>query len=107
MILEMEGFKPLNADNGQKGLELARKEKPDLILCDITMPAMDGYELAVRLRAQLGDGTCRLIALTGYGQEADRARSQQAGFEIHLVKPVDVARLTALVDAHAAPQIGA
>jgi CheY-like chemotaxis protein len=58
---------------------------------------MDGYEVALRLREQQGAGRVHLIAMTGYGQEADRRRSQDAGFDHHLVKPVDLARLQELL----------
>jgi PAS domain S-box-containing protein len=62
---------------------------PELAVLDIGLPVLDGYELARRLRMRLGGHPCRLIALTGYGQEADRARSGAAGFERHLVKPIN------------------
>jgi PAS domain S-box-containing protein len=62
---------------------------PDLAVLDIGLPVIDGYELARRMRPLLGGHPCRLIALTGYGQEADKARSGEAGFERHLVKPVN------------------
>ena len=79
------------ASDGPAALDKARSWAPDLALLDIGLPAMDGYELGARLRQQ--QSAIRLIALTGYGQDADHARSQDAGFEAHLVKPVDVARL--------------
>nr|WP_314546571.1 response regulator [uncultured Massilia sp.] len=62
---------------------------PDLAVLDIGLPVLDGYELARRMRAQMGGHRCRMVALTGYGQEADRTRSGEAGFEHHLVKPVN------------------
>ena len=65
-------------------------------LLDIGLPVMDGYELARRLRSQLG--TVRLIAITGYGQPDDRARAKEAGFDAHLVKPVDLDELQAALD---------
>ena len=77
-------------------LEAAARIQPDIAVLDIGLPGMDGYELAVRLRALLGTHPCRLIALSGYGQDADRLRSEQAGFAQHLVKPISpeqVARL--------------
>jgi CheY-like chemotaxis protein len=69
------------------------------MLLDIGMPVMDGYELALTLRRRLGDAAPRLIAVTGYGQEHDRVRSREVGFEHHFVKPVDA---TALIEAIAA-----
>src|SRR6185369_11895202 len=79
-------------------LRLVSQHAPQVAVLDIGLPAMDGYELAARLRARPGEPACRFIALTGYGQESDRRRSRDAGFEAHLVKPVDMARLLALVE---------
>ena len=68
-------------------------------MLDIGLPVMDGYELARRLRAQHGGAPCALIALTGYGQEDDRARSHDAGFDHHLVKPIALDALMSLLVA--------
>jgi len=79
-------------------LEAAGRLKPDLAVLDIGLPGLDGYELATRLRAVLGDHPCRLVALSGYGQDGDRLRSEEAGFAQHLVKPIgpeQVAQLAA------------
>jgi CheY-like chemotaxis protein len=70
-------------------LAAVRAFLPDLAVLDIGLPVLDGYELARRMRVLLNGHPCRLVALTGYGQEADKARSGQAGFEHHLVKPVN------------------
>jgi PAS domain S-box-containing protein len=70
-------------------LAAVRAFRPDLAVLDIGLPVLDGYELARRMRTLLDGHPCRLVALTGYGQEADKARSGQAGFERHLVKPVN------------------
>jgi signal transduction histidine kinase/CheY-like chemotaxis protein len=78
-------------------LEAAARFHPEVAILDIGLPVMDGYELAARLRALPGLASCRLIALTGYGQEHDRARSQSGGFERHLVKPVDLDTLMLVV----------
>jgi two-component system, sensor histidine kinase len=80
---------------GREGMALVLGDHPDLVLVDIGLPDVDGYEVARTLRARLGHDV-RLVALTGYGQEADRRRSIEAGFDAHLVKPVvgqDVLRL--------------
>jgi CheY-like chemotaxis protein len=74
-------------------LAMARERPPDVALLDIGLPEMDGYELAAALRAQQPDPPLGLIALSGYGQPADRSRSVAAGFSAHLVKPVDLAAL--------------
>jgi CheY-like chemotaxis protein/two-component sensor histidine kinase len=85
------------AHDGVAALELARSFHPQVALLDIGLPVMDGYELARRLRAQHDGAPLRLIALTGYGQEDDRARSQEAGFDHHLVKPIALDALMPLL----------
>jgi CheY-like chemotaxis protein/anti-sigma regulatory factor (Ser/Thr protein kinase) len=77
--------------------------KPDVAILDIGLPVTDGYDLAIRLRERLGRAACCFVALTGYGQEADRDRSLAAGFERHLVKPVDPAAVLAVVQGSAGP----
>ena len=77
-----------------------------MVLLDIGMPLLDGYEVARRIRAQPWGSSMMLVALTGWGQDADRRRSQEAGFNSHLVKPLDLARLTQVLEelsAGAAP----
>jgi PAS domain S-box-containing protein len=80
-------------------LAAAQRLQPDIAVLDIGLPVLDGYELATRLRALLGDHPCRLIALSGYGQEADKAASSAAGFERHLVKPITPEQVARLADA--------
>ena len=74
-------------------LETAAEFRPDVALLDIGLPVMDGHELAVKIRQLPGLADVRLVALTGYGQARDRARSRAAGFDLHLVKPVDLAAI--------------
>jgi signal transduction histidine kinase/CheY-like chemotaxis protein len=94
VLLQLAGGHDVHlADNGPKGIDLARRILPDVIVCDIGLPVMDGYELAERIREELGTAAPSLVALTGYGQPSDRARSERAGFALHLVKPVDSAAL--------------
>ena len=83
------------AYDGPQALEQAADLRPDVALLDIGLPGMDGYELAGRLKALFAG--LRLIAVTGYGQDADRARAAAAGFDHHLVKPVDLDRLIGLL----------
>src|SRR5690606_18527564 len=92
------GYTVRVAHDGPTALQLARQFKPDVGLLDIGLPVMDGYELARQLRAS-GDlpAHLRLVAITGYGQEADRQRSKDAGFNAHIVKPVDAQALTEIV----------
>ena len=80
-------------------LTLLDEFRPEVAVLDIGLPVMDGYELAMKMRVTKAGAGCRLIALTGYGQDHDRARSAQAGFAVHLVKPVDLDRLLAIVAA--------
>jgi CheY-like chemotaxis protein len=80
---------------------------PDLAVLDIGLPVIDGYELARRMRPLMNGHPCRLIALTGYGQEADKARSSEAGFERHLVKPVNPDLVVGLAGATARVKDGA
>lgn len=87
------------ANDGPAALALAPDFHPEIGLLDIGLPVMDGYELARRLRAQVGDDPLRLIAVTGYGQDADRERSRRAGFEQHFVKPVELAPLAAAISS--------
>jgi CheY-like chemotaxis protein len=67
------------------------------VVLDVGLPVMDGYELARRLRERHAGGRPRLIAVTGYGQEADRARAREAGFDHHLVKPIAIDALVPLI----------
>jgi len=97
MLLKLYGHEVWPAHTGPKALEVAQAEQPDVILLDIGLPGMDGYEVARHLREQQGMEGATLIAMTGYGQEADRRRSAEAGFDHHLVKPVDPAKLQALL----------
>ena len=78
------------AYDGPEALRLAREFRPDVVLLDIGLPGMSGYEVAERLREHPETGEARLIALTGWGHEDDRRRSRSAGIEVHLVKPVDL-----------------
>ncbi|HEX2223613.1 MAG TPA: response regulator, partial [Thermoanaerobaculia bacterium] len=96
-LLAIWGHEVDIANEGPTALEKARLRPPDVVLLDIGLPGMDGYEVAKALRAQPGLERTRLIALTGYGQENDRRRSSLAGFDHHLVKPVDVDHLRRLL----------
>ena len=86
------------AHDGLAALELATSFRPDVAVLDIGLPVMDGYELARKLREQLGPEKLRLIAVTGYGQDSDRARAREAGFDHHLIKPVALDALVPLID---------
>jgi signal transduction histidine kinase/DNA-binding response OmpR family regulator len=97
-LLEMCGHEVEVAEDGTSGVEMTLAAQPDVALIDIGLPGLDGYEVARRLRAQMtGPQRTRLIALTGYGQPDDRRRALEAGFDDHLVKPVDFDDLTRLL----------
>src|SRR5581483_9832356 len=87
-ILRGVGHEVRTAAAGAEALQAALEFRPEVAVLDIGLPVMDGYELAVRLRGELAGGAPRLIALSGYGLKADRQRSEEAGFELHLVKPI-------------------
>ena len=87
------------AADGVAGLSAALVSKPEVLLIDIGLPEMDGYEVAQRIRAMSGDWRPFLVALTGYGLPEDRSRALEAGFDAHLVKPVDHNALEALLSA--------
>jgi CheY-like chemotaxis protein len=97
MYLDSVGHRSHVAYEGHRGLALAEKAAPDVLLLDIGLPDLDGYQLAQRIRALPRTAHATLIALTGYGQDADRERSIAAGFDHHLTKPVDVEALVRLL----------
>ena len=96
--LQLLGYDTRVAHDGPEALRVVSSFSPDVALLDIGLPVMDGYELAVRLREQPGLDRLRLVALTGYGQESDRRRSELAGFDAHLVKPVTIAGIQHVLD---------
>ena len=89
MLLSMEGYNTQTVHSAQAALDAASRFKPDVVLLDIGLPEMDGYEVARRLRKENVISRMRLVAITGYGQPADRERTEAAGFDRHLVKPVE------------------
>ena len=97
-LLELQGHRVRIAYNGMATLEIVKEFVPDAVLLDIGMPGMDGYEVATRLRQQPALRTTMLVALTGWGQQEDRRRSAEAGFDRHLVKPLDVKVLQGLLE---------
>jgi len=102
MVLGLMGHRAELAYDGAGALSMAAKFKPDIIFVDIGMPGMSGYELAGRIRADLGMRDARLIALSGFGTEDDRRRSAQSGFDAHIVKPIDPDTLPGVLAAFGA-----
>jgi PAS domain S-box-containing protein len=96
-LLEADGHQLRVCDTAAAALHAAQEQVPQVCILDIGLPDMIGYELAARLRALPGLGDALFIALTGYGQPADRAQSKAAGFDHHLVKPVDFRQLSLLL----------
>jgi CheY-like chemotaxis protein len=92
-LLRLEGYTVCLAADGLQGLEAIRTEKPDVALVDIGLPCIDGYELARRVRQEPPEHTIRLVALSGYGRTEDRNAALEAGFNDHLVKPVQPSEL--------------
>jgi two-component system CheB/CheR fusion protein len=103
MLLELWGHTVQAVHDGPAAMAAASTFRPEVVLCDIGLPGMNGYRLAQRLRQQKGLNTSVLIAITGYGQKEDQRRAQEMGFDHHMIKPVDPAALekllTSLVDA--------
>jgi signal transduction histidine kinase len=93
LLLEIWGYGVTLAYTGPDGVAAAQTVRPDVVLCDIGLPGMDGFTVAGTLRRLPETASARLIAVTGYGQEEDRRRALEAGFDVHLVKPVDPEKL--------------
>jgi two-component system CheB/CheR fusion protein len=96
-VLTIQGHESLVAHDGLAAVEMARSFRPEVVLLDIGLPLMDGYEVARRLRQELGDERILLVALTGYRKDATRI--EQAGFDRHLIKPPDMRKLFAWLAA--------
>ena len=97
LLLQLTGHEAEVAFDAASGIEKARSFRPDVVLCDIGLPGMDGYGVARALRADPETRSAFLIALTGYGQEEDRRRALEAGFDAHLTKPADLDALRRLL----------
>src|SRR5258707_14726742 len=97
MLLKMTGHDTRAAHDGLEAVEAAKKFRPDVVLLDIGLPKLNGYDACRSIRAQPWSEGMVLIALTGWGQEQDKFRSKEAGFDFHLVKPVDLADLEKLL----------
>jgi len=103
-ILKLDGFQVEVAADGQQGLDAILAQRPDVALVDIGLPGLDGYEVARRVREQLSRSEVRLVALTGYGQAKDREAVFQAGFDEHLVKPINPQNLTRVLSRFGKPR---
>ena len=102
-LLGIWGHDVRTAYTGPGGLEAAVAHVPDVILLDIGLPGLNGYEVARRIRQDPRLHAVRLVAMTGYGDEADRQLAREAGFDRHLVKPADIAKVSELLTESLAP----
>ena len=102
LMLKMEGFEVLVAENGRSGLELARREKPDVILCDVMMPELDGYGVLEQLRADPATATLPFIFLTARGDKPDLRHGMNLGADDYLTKPAARAEVLAAIAARLA-----
>jgi CheY-like chemotaxis protein len=96
MLLELFGHEVAVAHTGFAGVQAATEWRPDVVLCDIGLPGLDGYGVVGELRRNPATAGARVVAVTGYGAEADLLRSRQAGFDLHLTKPVELDALQAV-----------
>lgn len=103
MYLEIRGFETRSARDGQEAIACARSWTPDAAVLDVGLPGMDGYELAGRLRAIWGEATPIMIAMTGYGGDADRRHAMVSGFDHYLVKPANLDELCDILSGSTAP----
>jgi CheY-like chemotaxis protein len=97
-LLAAAGHEVVVANDPSQALSIAAGSRPEVAILDIGLPVMDGYALARELRARLGEPAPIFIALTGYGLDRDKRRSEEAGFSVHLVKPVDADALVETID---------
>ena len=100
LLLALAGHETHVAHDGPEALTRADALRPDAVLLDLGLPGLSGYEVCRRLRVEPWAREIPIIAITGWGQDDDRQRSKDAGFDAHLVKPVVFAELTALLDEH-------
>ena len=99
MLLESSGHEVHVAHTGTEALEIAKRVRPEIALLDIGMPDMSGYDVAQSIRHEAWGKDLTLIAVTGWGQDSDKRRALAAGFDQHLTKPIDPAKLRAIVEA--------
>jgi len=98
LLLRSLGHETRVVHDGHHALRAAAEFRPDAVLLDIGLPGLDGYEVARRLGALKKERPFRIVAITGWGQEMDRIRSREAGFDVHLLKPVDMTELVKILN---------
>lgn len=102
-LLEADGYQVYSASNGRDGVRAALEHGPDLILSDLQMPVMDGYEVARLLHADPGWRRAPLVAVTAFSMPGDRERALEVGFQDHISKPIDPERFVCQVEAYLSP----
>ena len=100
-LLALSGHDARTAGDGLQGLRVAADFQPEVVFCDLGLPGMNGFEVAKELRALPFGSAMILAALTGYGQPGDREKTARAGFDAHLVKPVDPSVIESFLDDYA------
>ena len=98
MLLRLDGHEVHVANDGLEAVELFDREQPEVVILDIGMPGLSGHEVAQHIRGACGERAVTLIAVTGWGQKADKDRATASGFDHHFTKPVDYAKLLDLID---------
>jgi CheY-like chemotaxis protein len=106
VLLEMEGYEVLTAGDGPEALRQAEQSRPDAALIDLGLPGLDGCEVCRRLRGEPWGAAMFIVAQTGWGEERDRQRSAEAGFDAHLIKPVDPQHLIDVLARRQSPRPG-
>ncbi|MCA1993825.1 MAG: response regulator [Coleofasciculus sp. S288] len=99
-LLDAEGFEAMAAENGRIGLELAQKEPPDLILCDVRMPELDGYGVLTALRSQAATAAIPFMFLTAKAAKTDFTKGLELGANAYITKPFTLAELLAAIETH-------
>lgn len=102
-LLEADGYQVYSASNGRDGVRAALEHGPDLILSDLQMPVMDGYEVARLLHADPGWRRAPLVAVTAFSMPGDREKALEVGFQDHISKPIDPERFVRQVEAYLSP----
>jgi DNA-binding response OmpR family regulator len=97
-MLGLEGYQTRWVQTGEAALAAVKQRRPDLVLLDLGLPDLDGFEVARELRREPTETPFRIVALTGHGQPEDRRRTAEAGFDEHLVKPVDPKTIRAVIE---------
>lgn len=106
-LLKAHGYAPRKAYDGAQGLLLIRERRPDLVVCDLQMPVMDGYELLQQLRDDAATRTLIVVAVTALSMPGDKARVMAAGFDAYLAKPIEPELFVAQLETYLSPELHA